>query len=58
MAPRPVIQMLDIGVDLTATETSDKTALHHLFDNPDMELDTILQFLRGGEDTPFFCLLV
>lgn len=47
--PGPVIQILDLMVDITAVDNAGQTFLHHLLNNPDIEHDTILQVLKRDE---------
>jgi ankyrin repeat protein len=43
----PAIRILDHGADPMAVDNDGRNALHHLLDNPDMEQDAVLQFLKN-----------
>ena len=42
----PILRLLDHGTDVLAVSNDGRNALHHLLDNPDIEQDTILEFLN------------
>jgi ankyrin repeat protein len=44
-ASGPLIRILDFELDVMAVSNDGRNILHHLMDNPDIEQDTVLQFL-------------
>ena len=47
--PGPIIELLDLGANGTAVDYKGRHALHLILDNPNLEQDTILQFLKREE---------
>lgn len=46
----PIFRILGYGVDILAVSKDRRNLLHHIFDNPNIDLEIILMLLQQGRD--------